>query len=149
MSRKSEFSEGDDPITIVRKRTKDDVPDGAAGWVKIDTYPALDERIRAVDVYQTKPPYVLRYRIVTKSSYDNSYAWPAVVAIRNELHIRFGVTTAIEFGIIPKDSNRVVEWRSLGEFPTFRENHVHKPGNPEYVVMSRDWVPVVRFKQKG
>lgn len=113
-------------------------------WVPIDSYPAFDEQIRAVKVYRTTYPKLLQYSIVTRAStYKNSYAWPACVAIRNELRMRFGQTNAIRFGIIPFDATKVSEWRKVGEFPDFREHHVHR-GNPDHVIMSRDWVPVKR-----
>lgn len=121
---------------------------GGTNWTEITTYPAMDEKIRAVKVYRTKNDHVLplQYSIVTASRYDNSYAWPALIAIRNELRMRFGQTNAIRYGIIPQGETAVAEWRKVGDFPDFRERHVHL-GSPEFVVMSRDWVPVIRNKR--
>jgi hypothetical protein len=114
-------------------------------WVGVNFYPALDEKVRAVKVFRTKhDEYIpLQYSIVTLSRYDQSFAWPAVVALPYDRRLRFGTMQAIRFGIRLDEGSKVAEWRMLGDFPDFREHHVHR-GNPDFVVMSRDWVPVIR-----
>ena len=103
-------------------------------WVKIDTYPHLDERIRGVDVYRTKAPAPLNYRIVISAFIDRAFRIPAVVAIRNELHIRFGTTAGIEFGVLRPGERKVTEW--VSELPGFRTKDVIL-SNPDFV----EWRP--------
>lgn len=99
-------------------------------WVKIDTYPHLDERIRGVDVYRTKSPAPLHYRIVISAFIERRYRIPAVVAIGNERHIRFGTVAPIEFGILAPGERKVTEW--LDTLPEFLNKDVVL-SNPDYV----------------
>lgn len=100
-------------------------------WVKIENYPLLElERIRGVAVYRTKEPAPLAYRIVIHHRVGRLYRMPAVVAITNERHIRFGRTAPVEFGIMPPDGGKITEW--LDTLPEFNNKDVVL-SNPDYV----------------
>lgn len=130
---------------IIRRKPKIFDDDGfvkdSKNWLRVTMYPALDAPIRAVHLYKTRAEFPTQYSFITKSRYRQSFAWPAEIAIRNELRIRVGQLNAIRFGIQLEDGS--VEWRKIGDFPTFREQHVRR-GDPDFVLMSRDWIPVIR-----
>lgn len=110
------------PRKIIRKAPEE--------WAKITHYPLLDtEFIRGVDVFVTKEPAPLRYRIVLSAFINGAFRIPAVVAIANERRIRFG-TAPVEFGILPKGATKVTEW--LEELPEYRQRDV-VISNPDFV----------------
>lgn len=103
-------------------------------WTKIDHYPLLEqERIRGVAVYRTIEPAPLAYRIVIHHRVGGAYRIPAVVAIKNELDIRFG-TAPVEFGVLAPNQEKVTEWQD--ELPGFRDRDVIR-SNPDFV----EWRP--------
>jgi hypothetical protein len=108
-------------------------------WAEIDHYPFLDEWIRGCRVFRTKEE-PLRYRITTSPLPGERFIrWPAVVAIKNERHIRFGAYP-VEIGW-HAPGEKVDEWRDPDEymdFPTYKEADVYL-SNPDYVTMTRDW----------
>jgi hypothetical protein len=108
-------------------------------WVEIDHYPFLDEWIRGCRVFRTKEE-PLRYRITTSPlEGERHIRWPAVVAIKNERHIRFGAYP-VEIGW-HMPGEKVDEWRDPDDhmdFPTYGERDVYI-SNPDYVVMTKGW----------
>lgn len=134
MSRQ-EFSEGDDPTMVIRRRTIDELPRSMREWVKLDQYPSFDEWIRGCEVMQTKPPYRLAYLVLAKN--QRLVTWPAVVAIRNERRIRFGDDYIMRFGLTD-EGGRVVSVCKEEDFPDFRNADVVL-SNPDFVRMTQDW----------
>ena len=99
-------------------------------WTRIEHYPLLDqERIRGVDVFRTKEPAPLHYRIVISAFIERKFRVPAVVAIANERRIRFG-TALVEFGLLHPGEKKVTYW--VTDLPPFNNKDVVH-SNPDYV----------------
>lgn len=97
-------------------------------WAKVENYPLLEyERIRGVDVFVTKEPSPLLYRIVISAKVRDIYRVPAVVAIPNERKIRFG-TAPVEFFLLEPGEKKA---RPV-EFPTY--------GNVDVIISNPDFV---------
>jgi hypothetical protein len=121
-------------------------------WTPIDTYPALDARIRGVKVYRTMhDEYIpLQYSIVSMLRTDNKYAWPLEVAILDLREQRFNIGDAyrLRFGIRRDEQSKVHDWRSSIDFPSFNNAEHGHLGSPDFVLMSASWVPVVRHQAR-
>jgi len=136
-------TEGDDPppspARKIIRRQKAGLPETppSEAWVKIETYPNLDEFVRGVDIFRTKEPWPLRYRVVISVRDAGNYLIPAVVGIANERGIRFG-TAPMEFGVLDSATRKVGEWRT--DLPDFRNRDVIL-SNPDYVRMTKAWEP--------
>ena len=88
------------------------------------------EKIRGVAVYRTIAPAPLSYRVVIHHYINGHFRIPAVVAIKNERHIRFGQTAPIEFGVLPPNQAKVTEW--FDDLPLFTNKDVIL-SNPDFV----------------
>jgi hypothetical protein len=105
-------------------------------WVEIDHYPFLDEWVRGCRVWRTKEEPLL-YRITTSPLQGERFVrWPAVVAIRNELLIRFQ-GYPVEFGW-HHQGEKVEDWTAAEDMPPFRDKDTYL-SNPDYVTMTFDW----------
>lgn len=124
---------GDDPPRKIVRKSGDPPRDA---WVKIEQYPELEEEwIRGVDVFRTKEPWPLRYRVVISAFFHRGFRIPAVIGIKNERRIRFG-HHPVEFGLLQPGESRVSEWRT--ELPDFKNKDVII-SNPDFVRMTSEW----------
>lgn len=99
-------------------------------WTKIDRYPCLDEWVRGVDLYRTKTPCPLWYRIVISTWRGGSFVIPNSIYNPHQLRLRFQ-DHLLQFGFLLPTEPKVLGWHDDLSFIAARRVFL---SNPDYIL---------------